>query len=87
MSTQAVFPPSADTSIFTVRHVLALGALWLAYKVLQALYNISPLHPLSHVPGPRLAAATYLPEFYYDVIQFGCYTKEIKKMHQKYGRS
>ncbi|KAI1047244.1 hypothetical protein LB505_013304 [Fusarium chuoi] len=48
----------------------AVGFLsaWLAFKVLQALYNVSPLHPLSKIPGPKLAAATYLPEFYYDVI-------------------
>ena len=59
---------------------------WLAFKVLQALYNISPLHPLSGVPGPKLAGATYLPEFYYDVILVGRYTHAIKKMHEKYGK-
>ncbi|EUC47550.1 hypothetical protein COCMIDRAFT_89773 [Bipolaris oryzae ATCC 44560] len=62
-----------------------LVGLWLLLKTIQALYNISPLHPLSHIPGPRLAAATYLPEFYYDVIKFGCYTKEIARMHKVYG--
>ncbi|KAL6155738.1 hypothetical protein ACJBU6_05939 [Exserohilum turcicum] len=62
-----------------------LVGLWLLLKAAQALYNISPLHPLSKIPGPRLAAATYLPEFYYDVIKFGCYTKEIGRMHQIYG--
>ena len=59
---------------------------WLAFKVLQALYNISPLHPLSGVPGPKLAGATYLPEFYHDVILVGRYTHAIKKMHEKYGK-
>lgn len=63
-----------------------LVGLWLLLKAAQALYNISPLHPLSKIPGPRLAAATYLPEFYYDVIKFGCYTKEIGRMHQIYGK-
>ena len=63
----------------------ALG-LWLLFKALQALYNISPFHPLSSIPGPRLAAATYLPEFYYDVVKFGCYTKEISQMHKTYGK-
>lgn len=55
------------------------------YQLLKALYNLSPLHPLSHIPGPKLAAATYLHEFYYDVIKFGCYTKEIGTMHDRYG--
>ncbi|KAI1467491.1 cytochrome P450 [Daldinia caldariorum] len=49
------------------------------------MWNISPFHPLSHVPGPKLAAATYLPEFYHDVIKFGRYTHEIRKMHEIYG--
>lgn len=81
---QAVLPPLA-TSIISTRNVLALVGIWLAYHILKALYNISPLHPLSRIPGPKLAAATYLPEFYYDVVKYGCYTKEIAKMHEKYG--
>ncbi|KAJ4343180.1 hypothetical protein N0V87_000402 [Didymella glomerata] len=81
---QAVLPPSA-TSIISARNVLAFVGIWLAYHILKALYNISPLHPLSRIPGPKLAAATYLPEFYYDVVTYGCYTKEIAKMHEKYG--
>jgi hypothetical protein len=63
-----------------------LLGLWLLLKTAQAVYNISPFHPLSHIPGPKLAAATYLPELYYDVIKFGCYTKEIARMHKVYGK-
>jgi hypothetical protein len=59
---------------------------WIAFKILESLYNVSPLHPLSHVPGPKLAAATYLPEFYHDVILSGRYTHAIKKMHEQYGK-
>ncbi|KAL8882709.1 MAG: hypothetical protein Q9198_000342 [Flavoplaca austrocitrina] len=40
---------------------------------------------LSHIPGPKLAAATLWYEFYYDVIKKGRYTWEIGKMHQMYG--
>lgn len=68
-----------------VSYVLGLVGIWLVFKVLQALYSLSPLHPLSRIPGPKLAAASYLPEFYYDVVKFGCYTKEISKMHERYG--
>ena len=56
-----------------------------AYRLLRALYNISPLHPLSKVPGPRLAAASYLPEFWHDVIKGGRYTHRIREMHEQYG--
>lgn len=65
--------------------LLVASAGWVAIKILQALYNISPLHPLSKVPGPTLAAATYWPEFYHDVILGGRFTHAIKKMHDEYG--
>lgn len=77
----------AEISSPTIRLVLGAIGVWLVYKVLQALYNLSSLHPLSKIPGPKLAAASYLPEFYYDVIRFGRYTKEIKKLHEIYGKS
>lgn len=60
-------------------------ACWLVFQFLKALYNVSPLHPLYAIPGPKLAAATYLPEFYWDVIKFGRYTRKIKEMHVVYG--
>ncbi|KAI1034948.1 hypothetical protein LB503_011704 [Fusarium chuoi] len=59
------------TSLTARDWIVAFISAWLAFKVLQALYNVSPLHPLSKIPGPKLAAATYLPEFYYDVILVG----------------
>lgn len=59
---------------------------WLGYQLLKIIYNVSPLHPLSSIPGPRLAAASYLPEFYYDVILLGRYTHQIRRMHEIYGR-
>ncbi|KAF7556968.1 hypothetical protein G7Z17_g1037 [Cylindrodendrum hubeiense] len=76
------------TSYLTARNVLGLFAIsLLVYQLLKAIYNISPLHPLSHIPGRRLAAATYLPEFYYDVIKFGRYTTEIRQLHEEYGET
>ncbi|KAI0847541.1 cytochrome P450 [Daldinia vernicosa] len=62
---------------------LAFG--WILYQFVRAMWNISPFHPLSRIPGPRLAAATYLPEFYHDVVKFGRYTHEIRRMHEIYG--
>lgn len=68
------------------RILLTTVVLFLGYRLLLMVYNISPLHPLSGIPGPKLAAATYLPEFYYDVICGGKYTTKIREMHEKYGR-
>lgn len=86
-----------EQAIETTRHTLEQttigGALtsvivvYAGYKVLVALYNISPLHPLSRFPGPKLAAAGYFYEAYYDWIRGGKYTQEIKRMHEKYGKS
>lgn len=72
-------------ALLTVQNALALVGAWLAYHVLRAAWNVSPMHPLSRIPGPKLAAATYLPEFYYDVVKFGRYTNQIKKLHDIYG--
>lgn len=52
----------------------------------RAVYRVF-FHPLRKVPGPTFAAATYLYEFYYDVILGGRYIFQIEKLHQKYGRS
>jgi hypothetical protein len=45
------------------------------------------MRPLSKIPGPKLAAATFLPEFYYDLILCGRYTRKIDEWHNQYGRS
>ena len=43
------------------------------------------LHPLAHIPGPKLAALTWWYEFYYDGIKPGQYVFRIQEMHQRYG--
>lgn len=82
---QAVQDAVANLSVGQA--ILLAGIAWAAFKTLQALYYISPLHPLSNVPGPKLAAATYWPEFYHDVVLGGRYTHAIKRMHDQYGKS
>ena len=66
--------------------ILSLVVLRVGFEILKALYNVSPLHPLHKIPGPKLAAATYIPEFYHDVILGGRYTRAIQQMHEKYGK-
>ncbi|KAF2650213.1 cytochrome P450 [Lophiostoma macrostomum CBS 122681] len=43
------------------------------------------LSPISKFPGPKLAAATYWYEFYYDIILGGKYIWKVKEFHEKYG--
>ncbi|KAK8072563.1 cytochrome P450 [Apiospora saccharicola] len=65
---------------------LCILGLWVAYRTLQAVYNVSPLHPLYHFPGPRLAAMSFAYEAWFDFFPHtGRYSFEIKKMHEKYG--
>lgn len=59
----------------------ALLAASLVYQVVYRLY----IHPLAKVPGPRLAAATHLYEFYYDAVLQGSYVFQLEELHKKYG--
>lgn len=79
-----------DSAVFTWglgRAMVAAMGIWVLHYLLQALYNVSLLHPLNAIPGPLLARASYLPEFYHDAILGGRYTHAIKRMHDKYGKS
>lgn len=78
------------TSLFSAQGSFAalLGIIgcWVFYHVIVLLYNISPFHPLAAFPGPRVAAAAYWYEAYYDWWLVGRYTHEIRRMHEKYGK-
>ena len=56
----------------------------IGYQVLKILYRIT-LHPLAKFPGPKVAAATYGYEFYFDGIKRGSYVHEISRLHDQYG--
>ncbi|PGG95967.1 hypothetical protein AJ79_09787 [Helicocarpus griseus UAMH5409] len=70
---------------FSPFNVVTLIGVWLGYRILLALYNISPFHPLSRFPGPKIAAASYIYEAYYDWWLVGRYGHEIGRMHERYG--
>ena len=65
---------------------LAVGFLIVSFVYFVALvvYRLY-FSPLSKFPGPRLAAATYLFEGYYDVVKRGKYTFKIRDLHAEYG--
>ncbi|KAL8289020.1 hypothetical protein RB597_000892 [Gaeumannomyces tritici] len=77
--------PSLAGAVLSPASVGFLAAVWLGYKILVMLYNISPLHPLYRFPGPKLAAATCAYEAYYDWWLVGRYSKAVKQMHERYG--
>ena len=55
--------------------------VYLIYEVVYRLY----MSPISEFPGPRLAAASFWYEFYYDIVLGGKYTWKIAELHEKYG--
>jgi hypothetical protein len=66
----------------SVVYAVLLGAFCLIlYRIVYNIY----LHPLSHIPGSKIATCSFLFEFYHDVVRRGMYMWEIEKMHQKYG--
>ncbi|RAL08873.1 cytochrome P450 [Aspergillus homomorphus CBS 101889] len=70
--------------LLTSDNAYLLGVGLLAYAVLRTLYRLY-WHPLSRVPGPKLAAISSLYEFYYQCIQHGRYHFQLVKMHKQYG--
>lgn len=59
-------------------------ASFILYSLFTGVYRLF-LSPISHIPGPKLAALTYFYEFYYDAICKGRYLWKIQELHQQYG--
>ncbi|KAF2203658.1 cytochrome P450 [Delitschia confertaspora ATCC 74209] len=73
----------SNMSITTV----AIGLLVL-YYICNSIYLVIWrlwFSPLAKFPGPKLAAATFWYEFYYDYWKNGKYIFEIERQHKKYG--
>jgi hypothetical protein len=78
-----------DLNIFTLNPAsiatAAVGFI-LLYTASLVFYRLY-WSPLAKFPGPKLAAATQWYETYYELISGGGgnFTRQIKKMHDKYG--
>lgn len=66
--------------------LIAIGAALFAvlYPCYLAIKRLC-FSPLSKLPSPKIAAASFWYEFYYDFWKSGMYIHEIKKMHAQYG--
>lgn len=66
---------------WTLGYLSLVGLAWLvsiiAYRLL--------FHPLSKVPGPKLAAITHLYKTYFNATGGSKFYIEIDKLHRKYG--
>jgi len=73
--------PSLDVVLSCLYAAIAVFVVRFFGLVVYNIYS----HPLRHFPGPKFAAACYLPEFYHDVVQGGMYIWQINNMHERYG--
>ena len=64
---------------------VALLAAALLYLVGVPVYRLY-WSPIAKFPGPKLAAASYLYELYYDIVKRGKYTFKIGELHAQYGQ-
>ena len=60
-----------------------LGA-WLLTRIVQAIVSVY-FGPLSHVPGPKLAAATTWWKAYIEVVKQVSWTDKLVELHSTYG--
>ncbi|KAL3464472.1 cytochrome P450 [Aspergillus heterothallicus] len=64
--------------------LLVLGIGLAVYCATVSIYRLY-FHPLSHIPGPKLAAISYGYEFYHNIIRGGLFIWEVRRLHEIYG--
>ncbi|KAJ8133076.1 hypothetical protein O1611_g549 [Lasiodiplodia mahajangana] len=69
-----------NDTLYILAYVVGISAVYAFSLVVYRVY----FHPLSHIPGPWLAGASYWPEFYYDCLGEG-YLKMYPELHAQYG--
>lgn len=62
-----------------------LGMAYATHWVYTIIYNLY-FHPLSHFPGPRLAAASGWYLCWYEVFKGGEFVHKLSELHEKYGQ-
>lgn len=76
------FAAGYSPSLIALSLVLTIYVGSLVHRILFNLYQ----HPLAHIPGPKLAAATYLYQTYYGLAGGKSrYYIKVSELHKKYG--
>ena len=69
----------------TFDRVMGFFFVYLVFLAVYAVVTRLYLSPLAKVPGPKLAALSYLYEWYYDIIQQGRFPFKVRSLHEQYG--
>jgi hypothetical protein len=80
-------PQAQSTFLVTLLYqhwVLTSLALFLLLPLYTIVYRLY-FHPLCKIPGPKLAAVTWLYEVYFDLYLGGQFVFEIGRLHETYG--
>lgn len=70
MSIEAAAIPISLSSITAFEALYFVCAFLVVQEVLRIFYRLY-LSPIAHFPGPKIAAATWLYQFYFDVVRQG----------------
>ncbi|KAJ5570099.1 Cytochrome P450 [Penicillium hispanicum] len=70
--------------VFNAQTLATIVLGFFAVRIGIILYRLY-FHPLSHFPGPKLAAATTLYRAYYQMIRDGDHVAQWTRLHEKYG--
>jgi hypothetical protein len=74
-------------SLSGILRLLLYVTLLILARVVYAISYRLIFHPLARVPGPKLAASTYLYQTYYSIVGGSRYYAQIGKLHEKYGKA
>lgn len=61
---------------------VTLAVVRVVYTIFHRLY----FHPLAHIPGPKLAALTFLYQTYFSLVNGSRFYAQIGKLHEIYGK-
>jgi hypothetical protein len=71
-------------SILVAHWLLAISASYVLYLLLRTALRLY-YHPLTHFPGPKIAAATRWYEHFWAVYRRGRFEQQIERLHAEYG--
>jgi hypothetical protein len=77
-----MLPLDGNNAAYAFLYLLVAVCGWTLYTTVYRLV----FHPLAQIPGPRLAAASYLYQTYFCFVGGSRFYQQIERLHKKYGK-